>query len=51
MKNQKYYNEAKRLLTMSREKAETMLKLIEKFNGAEEMEKIVSQFSSVLAEV
>lgn len=52
MKNQKYYqSQAKKILQMTIVDIEPTLKLIEKFNGIEEMEKIVSQFSAALAEV
>lgn len=51
MTNKKYYKLAKKLSALSIEEATNELKLIRKFNGDEEADKITAELSAVMAEV
>lgn len=46
-----YKNKARKLLKLNEEQATMHLNLIRKFNGDEEADKIISEISSVMAEV
>lgn len=51
MTNKKYFKLAKKILALSAEEATNELKLIRKFNGDEEADKIAAEISAVMAEV
>lgn len=51
MTNKKYFKLAKKILALSAEEANNQMKLIRKFNGDEEADKITAEISAVMAEV
>lgn len=51
MTNKRYFKFAKKILALPAEEATNQMKLIRKFNGEEEADKITAEVSAVMAEV